>query len=324
MKAIVYYQYGSPDVLRFKEVDKPSVRAGGVLVRVRGAAANPYDWHFIRGEPYFMRLLFGLRAPKRNCLGVDFSGVVEAVAEGVTDFKAGDEVYGMCDGAFAEYLCAPGAEIAHKPRTLGFDLAASVPLAGLTALQGLRDCGQLRRGDKVLIIGASGGVGTFAVQLGKEFGAHVTAVCSTKNLELVRSLGADEVIDYTQQDFAEAGQKYDVIFQLGGEHSPSHCRAALTTRGRLVLSSGDSDGRWIGPVDRIITAAALSPFVSQTLIALDVKRSRADLEKLAALIDAGKLKPVIDRTYPLEEVAEAVRYVEQRHARGKVLVRIDR
>ncbi len=297
--------------------------AGGVLVRVRGAAVNPYDWHFVRGEPYFMRLLFGLRAPKRNSLGVDFSGVVEAVARGVTAFSPGDEVYGMCDGAFAEYLCAPETEIAHKPRTLGFDLAAAVPLAGLTALQGLRDCGQLRRGNRVLIIGASGGVGTFAVQLAKDFGGHVTGVCSTKNLQMVRSLGADEVIDYTQQDFAEAGQKYDLIFQLGGQHSPSHCRRALTPRGRLVLSSGDSEGTWIGPLDRIIKAAALSPFVSQTLAALVVKRSRADLEKLAELIDDGKLKPVIDRTYALEEVAEAVRYVEQGHTRGKVLVRMD-
>ena len=186
MKAIVYYQYGSPDVLRLMEVDKPSVSDGGVLVRVRGAAANPYDWHFVRGEPYFMRLLFGLRAPKRNSLGVDFSGVVEAVAQGVTAFKLGDEVYGMCDSAFAEYLCAPETEIAQKPRTLGFDLAAAVPLAGLTALRGLRDCGQLRRGDRVLIIGASGGVGTFAVQLAKDFGGHVTGVCSMKNLEMVR------------------------------------------------------------------------------------------------------------------------------------------
>ncbi len=323
MKAIVYYQYGSPDVLRLEEVDKPSVSAGGVLVRVRGAAANPYDWHFVRGKPYFMRLLFGLRAPKRNSVGVDFSGVVEAVAQGVTAFKPGDEVYGMCDGAFADYLCAPETEIARKPRTLGFDLAAAVPLAGLTALQGLRDCGQLRPDDRVLIIGASGGVGTFAVQLAKDFGGHVTGVCSTKNLEMVRSLGADEVIDYTQQDFAEAGEKYDVIFQLGGKHSPSHCRRALTPGGRLVLSSGDSDGTWIGPMDRIIKAAALSPFVSQTLAALNIKPSRADLEKLAGLIDDGKLKPVIDRTYALEEVAEAVRYVEQGHARGKVLVRID-
>lgn len=323
MKAIVYDQYGSADVLRLEEIDKPPVSDDGVLVRVRGAAVNPYDWHFLRGEPYFMRLIAGLRAPKRTSLGVDFSGVVEAVGQDVTGFEPGDEVYGMCDGAFAEYLCAPAAEIALKPRTLGFDHAAAVPLAGLTALQGLRDCGQLQPGDKLLIIGASGGVGTFAVQLAKEFGAHVTGVCSTSNLEMVRSLGADEVIDYTQQDFAEAGEKYDVIFQLGGQHSPAHCRRALTPQGRLVLSSGDSDGKWIGPMDRIIQAAALSPFVSQKLISLDVKRSKADLEQLAGLIDAEKLKPVIDRSFPLDEVAEAVRYVEQGHTKGKVLVQIE-
>ena len=323
MKAIVYYEYGSPDVLQFKEVEKPSVRADSVLVRVHGAAANPYDWHFIRGEPYFMRLMFGLRAPKRNALGVDFSGVVEEVGQEVTAFKPGDEVYGMCDGAFAEYLCAPESEIALKPKSLGFDLAAAVPLAGLTALQGLRDSGRLRPGQRVLIIGASGGVGTFAVQIAKDLGAHVTGVCSTRNLEMVRSLGADEVIDYTRQDFAEGSAKYDVIFQLGGMHSPSYCRRALTPQGRLVLSSGDSDGVWIGPIDRILKAAVLSPFVSQTLVVLDVKRSKADLETLAELIDAGKLKPVIDRTYSLEEVSEAVRYVEQGHAQGKVLIGIN-
>ena len=324
MKAVVYYEYGAPDdVLKLEEVEKPSARAGSVLVRVHAAAANPYDWHFIRGEPYFMRLMSGLRAPKRHALGVDFAGVVEEVGQEVTAFKPGDEVYGMCDGAFAEYLCAPENEIALKPESLGFDLAAAVPLAGLTALQGLRDSGQLRPGQKVLILGASGGVGTFAVQIAKDLGAHVTGVCSTRNLDMVRALGADEVIDYTRQDFAAGSAKYDVIFQLGGRHSPSHCRRALAPRGRLVLSSGDSDGVWIGPMDRILKAAVLSPFVSQTLIALQAQRSKADLETLAALIDAGKLKPVIDRTYPLEEVRQAVRYVEQGHARGKVLVGIN-
>jgi NADPH:quinone reductase-like Zn-dependent oxidoreductase len=324
MKAVVYYEYGPPDdVLQFKDVEKPSVRADGVLVRVHGSAANPYDWHFIRGKPYFMRLMFGLRAPKRNALGVDFSGVVEEVGPEVTAFKPGDEVYGMCDGAFAEYLCAPESEIAPKPKSLGFDLAAAVPLAGLTALQGLRDGGQVRPGQRVLIIGASGGVGTFAVQIAKHLGAHVTGVCSTRNLDLVRSLGADEVIDYTQQDFADGSAKYDVIFQLGGMHSPSHCRRALTPRGRLVLSSGDSEGVWIGPMDRVLKAAVLSPFVSQRLVVLNVKRSKADLGTLAALVDAGKVKPVIDRTYALEEAPEAIRYVEQGHARGKVLVGIN-
>jgi NADPH:quinone reductase-like Zn-dependent oxidoreductase len=324
VKAVVYHEYGSPDdVLQLKEVAKPSVRPDGVLVRVRGAAANPYDWHFVRGKPYFMRLLSGLRAPKRHALGADFAGVVEDVGREVTAFKPGDEVYGMGGGAFAEYLCARESDIALKPKRVGFDLAAAVPLAGLTALQGLRDAGRLRPGQRVLIIGASGGVGTFAVQIAKDLGAHVTGVCSTRNLNVVKSLGADEVIDYTRQDFAAGGAKFDVIFQLGGTHSPSHCRRALTPRGRLVLSSGDSDGVWIGPMDRVLKAVALSPFVSQTLVALRVKPSRADLETLAQLIDAGKLKPVIDRRYPLEAVPEAIRYVERGHARGKVLIAID-
>jgi NADPH:quinone reductase-like Zn-dependent oxidoreductase len=323
MKAIVYYQYGSTEVLRLEQVDTPSIKAGGVLVRIRGAAANPYDWHFMKGEPYFMRLMFGLRTPKRHSLGVDFAGVVEAVAPDVTTFKPGDEVYGMCDGSFAEYLCAPATEIALKPHALGLDVAAAVPLAGLTALQGLRDVGKVRSGERVLIIGATGGVGTFAVQLAKNFGAHVTGVCSTKNLELLRTLGADEVIDYTQQDFAATAMKYDVIFQVSGKESPSHCRRALTPRGRLILCSGDSGGRWIGAIESRLRAAALSPFVSQTLTWVDVKRTGSDLQELARLIDQGTLKPVIDRSYPLEQAADAVRYVERGHATGKVLVGID-
>ena len=323
MKAIVYTEYGSSDVLTLKEVDEPPVHAGGVLVRVRGAAANPYDWHFMRGEPYFMRLVSGLRAPKRTRLGVDVAGVVEEVAPDVTTFAPGDAVYGMCDGAFAEYVCAPATDIALKPRTLDFDRAAAVPLAGLTALQGLRDGGRLQPGERVLIVGASGGVGTFAVQLAKHFGAHVTGVCSTKNLDLVRSLGADAVVDYTRQEVPPAGAPYDVIFTLGGQRSPAHYRRALTPQGRLVMSSGDSDGRWLGPMTRIVRAAVLSPFVPQSLEFLDVQRSKEDLETLADLLDAETLTPVIDRTYPLDEAAEAIRYVEQGHARGKVLVAVD-
>jgi len=323
MRAIVYYQYGSPDVVKLEEIDTPSPKAGEVLVRVRGAAANPYDWHFMRGRPYFMRLMTGLRRPKQTRLGADFAGVVEAVGGGVSQFKPGDEVYGITNGAFAQYLCARQTDIALKPRTLDFALAASVPIAGLTALQGFRDTGQLKQGERVLIIGASGGVGTFAVPLAKQLGAHVTGVCSTKNIELVKSLGADEVIDYTRQDYTRTPEKFDMIFELGGQYPPSHHRRALTPQGRLVLSSGESDGKWIGPLGRIVRASALSPFVSQTLVSLSTKRSTRDLEHLARLIDEGKLKPVIDRTYPLEEAAEAIRYVEQGHSRGKVLVRID-
>ncbi len=322
MKAIVYHQYGSPDVLQLQDMDKPVVRDDAVLVRIRAAAANPYDWHFMRGEPYFMRLFIGLRTPKANGLGVDFAGQVEAVGKDVTQFHPGDEVFGVCNGAFAEYLCTPENELALKPTNLTFEQAAAVPLAAVTALQGLRDTGQLQPEQKVLIIGASGGVGTFAVQIAKVFGAHVTGVCSTRNLELVRSLGADHVIDYTQEDFTQSGQKYDLIFQLAGTRSPSHCRRALTSKGRLVLSSGDSDGRWIGPIDRLIKAAALSPFVSQTLSSLNTKRSKKDLPYLTELIEAGKVTPVIDRTHSLGEVPEALRYLEQGHARGKVVITV--
>jgi len=322
MKAIVYHQYGSPDVLQLQDMDKPVVRDDAVLVRIRAAAANPYDWHFMRGEPYFMRLFIGLRTPKANGLGVDFAGQVEAVGKDVTQFHPGDEVFGVCNGAFAEYLCTPENELALKPTNLTFEQAAAVPLAAVTALQGLRDTGQLQPEQKVLIIGASGGVGTFAVQIAKVFGAHVTGVCSTRNLELVRSLGADHVIDYTQEDFTRSGQKYDLIFQLAGTRSPSHCRRALTSKGRLVLSSGDSDGRWIGPIDRLIKAAALSPFVSQTLSSLNTKRSKKDLPYLTELIEAGKVTPVIDRTHSLGEVPEALRYLEQGHARGKVVITV--
>ena len=322
MKAIVYYQYGSPDVLKLQEIAMPLVRDDAVLVRIRAAAANPYDWHFMRGEPYFMRLVSGLRAPKANGLGVDFAGEVEAVGKEVTAFRPGDQVYGMVEGSFAEYGCTSENDIDLKPKNLTFEQAAAVPLAGLTALQGLRDSGQLQPEQTILIIGASGGVGTFAVQIAKTMGAQVAGVCSTRNQEFVRSLGADDVIDYTQGDFTRSGQQYDVVFQLGGTHSASHLRRLLGTKGRLVLSSGDSSGHWIGPMGRFIRAALLAPFVSQALVSLDTKRSKQDLEYLTELIEAGKVTPVIDRTHTLAEVPEAIRYVEQGHARGKVVIRV--
>ncbi len=320
MKAITYQRYGGPEVLQLQEVDAPAVDESSVLVRVRAAAANPYDWHFMRGEPYFMRLMFGLRAPKRHSLGVDFSGVVEAAGSAVTDFAPGDEVYGLADGAFAEVVACPAVHLACKPANLSHEQAAAVPLAGLTALQGLRDAGQLQAGQRVLIVGASGGVGTFAVQIAKALGAQVTGVCSTPNVAMVRALGADAVIDYTREDFTRGNTRYDVIFQLGGMQSPAACRRALTPKGILVLSSGDSNGRVIGPMNRIIQASVLSPFVGQTLAVLDVKRSRADLEYLAAMIDAGTVRPIVERTAPLAEVADAIRHVETGHARGKVVI----
>jgi NADPH:quinone reductase-like Zn-dependent oxidoreductase len=323
MKAIVYHEYGSPDVLELQDIDKPVVADEHVLVRVRAASVNPADWHFMRGEPYLMRPQSGLRKPKKNFVGHDIAGQVEAVGKDVTGFRPGDEVFAdVGAGGFAEYASVSEGVLVLKPANLTFEQAAAVPLAGLTALQGLRDAGQIRPGQKVLIIGASGGVGTFAVQIAKSFGAEVTAVCSTRNMELVRSLGADAVIDYTQGDFTQSGQKFDLIFQLAGTSSPSHCRQALTSKGTLVLSSGESDGRWIGPVDRLVKAAVLSPFVSQKLGSFLAKPNKDDLQFLKELIEAGKLMPVIDRTYPLSEVPEAIRYLEEGHARGKVVIAV--
>jgi NADPH:quinone reductase-like Zn-dependent oxidoreductase len=324
MKAIVQDKYGSPpDVLELREIDKPVVKDDEVLVRVRAASVNPADWHYMRGLPYVMRPESGLRKPKARVLGRDISGQVEAVGKDVTRFRPGDEVFAnVPTGGFAEYVGVLEDRLVPKPANLTFEQAAAVPLAALTALQGLRDAGQVQPEQKVLIIGVSGGVGTFAVQLAKYFGADVTGVCSTRNEELVRSLGADQVIDYTQQDFTQSGRKYDLIFQLAGTSSPSHCRRALTAKGTLVLSSGESSGRWLGPVDRIIKAKVLSPFVSQKLGSFLAKSNQADLQFLKELIEAGKVKPVIDRTYPLSETPEAIRYLEEGHARGKVVITV--
>jgi NADPH:quinone reductase-like Zn-dependent oxidoreductase len=323
MKAIVQDEYGPPDVLELREIDKPVVEDDQVLVRVHASSANPADWHFMRGVPYIMRPQSGLGKPKNSVLGRDIAGRVEAVGKDVTRFRPGDEVFANVEtGGFAEYACVSEGLLAPKPPNLTFEQAAAVPLAALTALQGLRDAGRVQPGQKVLIIGASGGVGTFAVQIAKSFGADVTGVCSTRNLEMVRSLGADHVIDYTQDDFTQNGRKYDLIFQLAGTRSPSECRRALTSQGTLVLSSGESDGRWLGPVDRIIKAVVLSPFVSQKLGTFLAKPNKEDLQFLKELIEAGKVTPVIDRTYSLSEVPEAIRYLEEGHARGKVVITV--
>jgi NADPH:quinone reductase-like Zn-dependent oxidoreductase len=322
LKAITYHRYGSPEVLELEEVDDPVVKDDEVLVRVRAASVNPRDWHFLRGLPSIMRPV-GLRIPKDGAFGSDVAGQVEAVGKAVTRFRPGDEVFAfVLAGAFAEYVAVPEDVLGPKPANLTFEQAAAVPLAALTALQGLRDHGRIQPGQKVLIIGASGGVGTFAVQIAKSLGADVTGVCSTRNLDLVRSIGADQVIDYTRKDFTRSGQKYDLILQLAGTRSPSDCRRALTSGGTLLLSSGESDGRWIGPLDRILKALVLSPFVSQRLAPFEAKRSGEDLQTLKELIEAGKVTPVIDRTYPLIETPEAIRYLEQGHARGKVVVTV--
>ena len=323
MKAIAQEEFGPPDTLELKEVDKPAVKDGEVLVRVRAASPNPWDWHFMRGMPYISRPQAGWRKPKNTVLGSDMAGEVEAVGNEVTSFRPGDEVFGFVGhGAFAEFVSVPEDVLAPKPAGVSFEQAATVPLAAMPALQGLRDVGGLKAGERVLIVGASGGVGTFAVQIAKAFGAHVTGVCSTRNLDLVRSIGADEVIDYTKQDFTQGSEKFDLIFQLAGMASPSGCRRALTPKGRLVLSSGDSKGHIIGPVSRVLKAALLSPFVSQNLRTLSVQRSGEDLRYLGELIEAAKVTPVIDKTYELSETPDAIRYLETGHARGKVVIAI--
>jgi NADPH:quinone reductase-like Zn-dependent oxidoreductase len=323
MKAIAYEAYGSADILEVKDVPKPDVEANEVLVRVRAASANPYDWHFMRGIPYVARASMGLRKPKYELLGTDVAGEVEAVGNTVTRFRPGDAVFGFVgSGGFAEYVSASERLLGLKPANLSFQQAATVPLAAVTALQGLRDAGEIHSGQAVLIVGASGGVGTFAVQIAKWYGANVTGVCSTRNVEMVRSIGADHVIDYTREDFTKTGQQYDLIFQLAGTASPSACRRALTPRGRLVLSSGDSPGRIIGPVGRIIKAVLISPFIRQTLRPFVAKPSSNDLQFLRELIEAGRITPVIDRTYRLSEAPDAIRYLETGRAQGKVVISV--
>jgi len=323
MQAIVYDRFGSPDVLELREVSKPGVKPGEVLVRVRAASPNPYDWHFMRGLPYIARPATGFLKPKKSILGSEMAGDVEAVGDRVTRFRRGDAVFGFVGaGAFAEYVSVTEERLALKPANLTFEQAATVPLAAMTALQGLRDEGEIRSGQKVLIVGASGGVGTFAVQIANWYGADVTGVCSTRNVELVRSIGAGNVIDYTAEDFTQSGPKYDLIFQLAGTASPSACRRALTARGTLVLSSGDSPGRIIGAVGRIIKAVILSPFVGEKLRLLNTKARSDDLQFLKDLIEAGSVTPVIDRTYPLSEAPDAIRYLETGRARGKVVISV--
>jgi len=321
MQAVVYETYGAPNVLHLKEIATPEVADDGVLVRVRAASVNPLDWHFMRGLPYIVRVSEGLRHPKRSSLGVDVAGVVEAVGTAATTFQSGDEVFGHCQGAFAEFVRGRAHNFAPKPANLSFTQAAAIPVAGYTALQALRDKGDLTSGQRVLINGAAGGVGTFAVQIAKAFGAEVTAVCSTRNLDLVRSIGADHVVDYTQQDFTHAGQRYDLILDIAANHSLAAYRRVLVPDGTLVLI-GAARGQWIGPVARPLSGLVRSRFVSQRMVPLLAKHSKDDLIALKELIEAGKVTPVIDRTYPLSETADAIRYLEAGHARGKVVLTV--
>jgi NADPH:quinone reductase-like Zn-dependent oxidoreductase len=329
MKAVVYYNYGSPDVLKFEEIEKPAVGDNQVLIKVRAASVNPLDWHFMRGTPYVVRLIMaGLLKPKDKRLGVDVAGQVEAVGRNVTQFKPGDEVFGACRGAFAEYACTSESALAMKPDNVTFEQAASIQVAALTALQGLRDKGRIQPGQKVLINGAAGGVGTFAVQIAKSFGADVTGVCSTRNAEMVRSIGADRVIDYTkedftQQDFTKGGQHYDLILDCVGNHSLLACRRVLTPKG-IHVGVGGTSGPWmVGPLVRAITGPVLSRFGSQKFVTFMAKSSKEDLAIMRELLATGKVTPVIDRCYRLSEVPEAIRYLEEGHARGKVVITLE-
>ena len=322
MTAIVQHEYGAPqDVLRLAEVQMPVAGAEDVLVSVRASSANPWDWHFIRGEPFLLRPGLGsVRKPKFPVPGGDLAGTVAQAGSGVTAFKPGDEVYGFGHGAFAEYVAVRRGSLAPKPGNLSFEQAAAVPLAAVTALQGLR-AGGIQPGQHVLIIGASGGVGTFAVQIARHLGAQVTGVCSTRHLDLVRQLGAGQVIDYTTEDFTAGTARYDLALQLGGRYSPAAVRRVLTPRGTLIQSFGDG-GRWFGPVGNLIKAAALNPLARQTLKSVTAKVTATALTEVSGLIEAGHLTPVIDRTYPLTEAAAAVELVEQGSPAGKVIVAI--
>jgi len=320
MKAAVYTRYGPPDVVHITDVEKPVPKDDEVLIKVRASCVNPLDWHFMRGAPYFIRMQTGLRKPKDTRLGVDVAGHVEAVGKSVTQFKSGDEVFGTCRGAFAEYACSSESALVTKPDNVTFDQAASAPVAALTALQGLRAKGQIQPGQKVLINGAAGGVGTFAVQIAKSFGAEVTGVCSARNVEMVHSIGADHVIDYTQEYFTRSSRRYDRILDSVGNHSLLACRRVLNPHGTCIIV-GAPGGRWmLGALARGFTAPLLSRFVSQKLAMVLTKSNKEDLTILHDLLKTGKVTPVIDRRYSLREVPEAIRYLEEGHARGKVVL----
>ena len=323
MKAVVYRCYGSPEVLNVEEVEKPAPNDNQVLVKVRAASINPLEWHFMEGKPYFMRSMSGIGAPEDPSLGTDFSGTVEVVGKKVTRFKAGDEVFGGAEGALAQYIVVrETGSIVLKPANMTFGQAASAPVAAVTALQGLRDSGNVRAGQKVLINGASGGVGTFAVQIAKSMGAEVTGVCSTRNVELVKSLGADHVIDYTREDFTQGSQKYDVILDTVGSHSLSEYRRVMVTGGIFVIVGGPSTEPWLGPMITPLKAKLLEPFVSQKFHFLLADINSKDLGVLTELMQAGKLTPAIDRTYPLSDIRAAMRYLLAGHARGKVVIEV--
>jgi len=327
MKAVRYHRYGGPDVLELQEVAMPAAGDGELLVRVRAASVNPLDWHFMRGAPYLVRMMAGLSRPKPSAsrLGADMAGSVEAVGQDVTGFQPGDEVFGGLEerGTLAEYISVRAdAVVLQKPAGLTFEQAAAVPVAAFTALQALRDKGRVQPGQKVLVNGASGGVGTFAVQIAKALGAEVTGVCSTANVGMVASIGADHVVDYTREDFTRAERRYDLLIDIAGNRSLAETRRVLAPKGALVVVGGPNKGRWIGPFGRTIRMLLQSPAVSQRMVSFLAHQNRDDLAVLRELLDAGKVTPVIDRAYRLNQVAEAVRYLETGHARGKVVITV--
>ena len=325
MKAITQDRYGGPEVLELSDIDQPIPDGDQVLVRVQAAGLHRGDWHVMTGLPYLIRVVvpdLGLRKPKVPVRGMDVAGTVEAVGPNVTRFQPGEEVFGWADGAFAEYAAAPQDQLAPKPANLSFEQAAAVPTSGFAALQGLRDSGEVQPGQQVLIIGAAGAVGLFAVQLAKTFGAQVTGVASTTQLELVRSVGADEVIDYTRQDVTDGSRRWDLILDTAGHRSLSQLRRALTPKGTLVIVGSEGRGRWLGGFDRSLRAPLLARLVSQRLRMLASKPGQQDLQTLRELLEAGKLTPVIDRTYPLGDVPEAMRQMVEGHTRGKLVITV--
>jgi NADPH:quinone reductase-like Zn-dependent oxidoreductase len=323
IKAIVHRCYGSSDVLKFEDIEKPLPADDEVLIKVRAASVNPLDWHFMRGTPYFIRLMSGLGAPIDTGLGVDFAGIVEAVGSNVTRFEAGDEVFGGGSGTFAEYITVgEDGALVMKPTNVSFEHAASAPIAAITALQALRDIGKLEPGQKVLINGASGGVGTFAVQIAKSFGAEVTGVCSTRNVEMVRSIGADHVFDYTKEDYTESGKQYDLIIDMVGNHSLSANRQALRPEGIFVIVGGGK-GNWLGPMMSPIKALVMSPFVDQEFVMILAELRQDDLTILGDLMQAGIVNPVVDSRYRLSEVPAAIQHSEDGHTRGKIIIDLD-
>ena len=323
IRAVVYCEFGPPDVLTVETIEKPVPDDDQILVRVRAAAINPVDWHFMRGTPYIGRMSMGLRVPSGTRIGVDYSGVVEAVGRNVTEFKPGDEVFGGRNGALAQYITARADRaVVHKPANITFEQAAGVSVAGITALQALRDRGRLQPGQRVLINGASGGVGTFAVQIAKALGAHVTGVSSTRNVELVRSLGADHVIDYTKENFTEGTDQYDLIIDNVANHSLSNLRRVMKPKGTYVMVGGPS-GRWIDPLPRALGAVVVSKFVDQDMRFFISQLKKEDLALLAQWMAEGKVKPVVDRLYPLDSIRPAMAYLETGRARGKVVITVD-